>query len=391
MDELRLERALRAGPPFATAYAARPLALDQQIAMSAPARRLLTIVVVAGLLLTAVVAALVIGQLLRKDGPGALAIVREDGIYLVSGDSGELRQILPGVPDGEGGWCPSGPAGACGAARLIDASADGSRLAFTVGREPDQIGFYTTTDLYVVESDGTGLRLVHRDHGRVFTSDPLSPDGRLLAFAPGVGEPSEERTLSIVDLADGQSRSIQNASAPRWSPDGTWIAFSRQDKEFVDTWVMRADGTDQRLVVKGISSADVAWSPDALSLATVRGGHLRIVDTATTDAGPVIGEGLGEVAWSPNGTLIAASTGETLVIITVDGSSAERVVDPQVLGGRFAWSRDGRWLLWSSGHDASRSVMAYDTVERETRALIGRDQLGDGTGLGAPGFILIQD
>ena len=299
MDELRLERALRAGPPFASAPVVRPLLLDLEVARPAPAnaRRMLTIVAVVGLLLVAVVAALVIGQVLRKDGPGALTIVREDGIYVASLDSGELRQVLPGIPDGDGGWCPSGATGAfgtCGWASLIDASVDGSRLVFSVGREPDQDGFFATTDLYVVETNGTGLRLAHRDHGRRFTiKDPLSPDGRLLAFP--IGEASEERALSIVNLEDGQVRSITNAAAASWSPNGTWIAFGRQDNGFVDTWVMRADGTDQRLVVTGIGPESVAWSPDSLSLATLRYGQLRIVDIATTEAGPVVGKDLEDV------------------------------------------------------------------------------------------------
>jgi hypothetical protein len=75
MDELRLERALRAGPPYATQYIARPLSLSDEVLTNRTVitRRTLLLLAVVGLLLAATLAALAIGRLLRPEGTPALS------------------------------------------------------------------------------------------------------------------------------------------------------------------------------------------------------------------------------------------------------------------------------------------------------------------------------
>lgn len=56
--------------------------------------------------------------------------------------------------------------------------------------------------------------------------------------------------------------------APAWSPDGTRIAYLRQDAHgFPGVWVMNADGTAQRRLARNVfsfatSGSSLAWSPD---------------------------------------------------------------------------------------------------------------------------------
>jgi dipeptidyl aminopeptidase/acylaminoacyl peptidase len=87
-------------------------------------------------------------------------------------------------------------------------------------------GAATEIDLFVVRSDGTGLRVV--------------------AHTPN----AEERY-------------------PRWSPDHTKIAFVRD----LSLFVIDADGTHERVVAAGLTSewvAPPAWSPDGTRLVFVR-------------------------------------------------------------------------------------------------------------------------
>ena len=68
----------------------------------------------------------------------------------------------------------------------------------------------------------------------------------------------------------GQRRVIRNGVAPRWSPDGRLIAFTRSTSTNRalglfqrDVWVANADGSDQRNVSPDQLADDwlVGWSP----------------------------------------------------------------------------------------------------------------------------------
>jgi hypothetical protein len=109
MDELRLERALRAGPPFATQYIGRPLSLREEVLMTrtVTTRRTLLLLAVVGLLLAATLAALAIGSLLRPEGTPTLsqgryshtAVRLGDGrVLLIGGSRSELvGELVDGV------------------------------------------------------------------------------------------------------------------------------------------------------------------------------------------------------------------------------------------------------------------------------------------------------
>ena len=74
MDEQRLERALRQGPPFATRYVPSSLALDEQPVVRGPVSvgRLVLIVAVTALLLVGMLAGLAALGAFRDDARGRL-------------------------------------------------------------------------------------------------------------------------------------------------------------------------------------------------------------------------------------------------------------------------------------------------------------------------------
>jgi Tol biopolymer transport system component len=87
-----------------------------------------------------------------------------------------------------------------------------------------------------------------------------------------------------------------NAWDGAWSPDGTQIAFSRGDtgKDFdvktasvsYDIWIMDADGSNQRPLVRSDKGAEVGpfWSPDGTMIAYTSVGETRsvwVVDVAS--------------------------------------------------------------------------------------------------------------
>ncbi len=111
---------------------------------------------------------------------------------------------------------------------------------------------------------------------------------------------------------------IETASDPQISPDGLWVAYVRNwsdaitDKRYSNIWLVKSDGTGHRPVTSGKThDASPRWSPDGTRLAYTsdKGGsgqlYVRWNDTGesialTNGAIPPAGP-----TWSPDGKLIA--------------------------------------------------------------------------------------
>jgi len=109
-------------------------------------------------------------------------------------------------------------------------------------------------------------------------SDPqVSPDGRAVAFcvAP-LSKEGEHPTGTIMRApVDGSAppRPFTTGSgldnAPRWSPDGAWLAFisDRHERGKPALYLMPADGGEaERLVTERGEASDPRWSPDGARL-----------------------------------------------------------------------------------------------------------------------------
>ncbi|HEX8180795.1 MAG TPA: S9 family peptidase [Pyrinomonadaceae bacterium] len=104
-------------------------------------------------------------------------------------------------------------------------------------------------------------------------------------------------------------------NAPQVSPDGTQIVYTRRwtdkmnDKYEDEVWLMNADGTHNRFLVKG---AQPRWSPDGRRLAYVGAGQpggaqifVKWLDAAEETQLTHLERGPGNIVWSPDGKHIA--------------------------------------------------------------------------------------
>ena len=155
-------------------------------------------------------------------------------------------------------------------------SPDGSLIAFAGAmNEGDD------TDIFVMEPDGSGVRLLARTN-RYDRRPDWSPDGSRIVFDT-YGE------IWVASVDDSQVTQIQVSTpdgwpaAPIWSPNGRWIALTSYDSSTINgivhitrLWVVRPDGTDRRPLDDRKPDfwdwqLEPSWSPDGRSIAFIGG------------------------------------------------------------------------------------------------------------------------
>ena len=246
-----------------------------------------------------------------------------------------------------------------------------------------------------------------------FVSDPrLSPDGKLVAYVVTNVDQKQNRRHSAIWMAvtDGSrtpwpfTTSPQNASAPRWSPDGRFLAFlaarppaDGAAESRAQVYVLPLDGGEARRITNlknGVST--YTWSPDGTRFAcTSRSGpsdarpdakdhsdvrHYSHISYKFNDTGWfddrrshiwVVGLQTGEAKmitsgddwndtdpqWSPDGSRIAFVSNRTgkeydnnrnsdVWVIPAGGGELVRISDHPEEDNRPRWSPDGKTIAF---------------------------------------------
>ena len=226
---------------------------------------------------------------------------------------------------------------------------------------------------------------VTRDPG--LEVDPaLSPDGATLAYAAG---PTNAMQIYVRQVSGGRPVALtrdttDNFRWPRWSPDGSQIAYQANDGIYVvpalggaPRLVTRIDTTTLKFSVgSGSPIGGFDWSPDGTRIAWMLGYNadamiVKILSSGDTAVIKTPGAAFSP-AWSPDGHTMAMAVGNPAFIfgtgyfgntgatgiwlVPLDGSSATRVATDSALNVSPQWSPDGWTLYWVSDRDGSRDV-----------------------------------
>jgi len=259
------------------------------------------------------------------DGRRIAFVSRRDGnseIYVMNADGSGLRNMTRTPSnDLDPAWSPDGRAIAF--VKMILWKCPRPRA-----KTPCNNDVYEP-NLYVVNGDGSGLRRL-RTQWAALVNPSWSADGKTIRFG---------RYLFQAD-GSGQTELPRNVPANGiWSPDGKRIAFAHIDSSPANgtdanagLWVVNADGSNPRRVVRCAAGSNPAWSPDGRRIAFRRFNSDLYVANAD-------GSGLRRLtrhaenvprsfAWSPDGRTIAFLHNRELYIVKADGSGERSLTPP---------------------------------------------------------------
>ena len=152
-------------------------------------------------------------------------------------------------------------------------------------------------------------------------------------------------TVTGLYVVNADTKALRRVAAgrvydPTWSPDGSRLAFIR-DNQLVS---VSSDGTAEPVIASSVQPARPAWSPDGTRVAFIRGGAVFVVPAAGGEELQVGDGGACAVAWSPDGTHIAfasvAIMKNTLEIVRPDGSERQVLSTSISCDGKAVWSPD---------------------------------------------------
>jgi len=213
----------------------------------------------------------------------------------------------------------------------------------------------------VIADDAVAARSRLAKVGDQVTNFEISPDGKRALFGAH-GE------IFTVPAQFGNVRNITGTPgiherAPKWSPDGKWIAYISDRSGEDEVYLTAQDGTGEpQQLTKNADTYkyQIFWSPDSKKIMwSDKLQRLLYVDVATKEVVEVVKAERFEIphyTWAPDSRWIAYTKPEVDVLskvylYSVDTKKTTEVTDGWYQSGYPAFSSDGKYLFFVSDRD----------------------------------------
>jgi len=188
---------------------------------------------------------------------------------------------------------------------------------------------FISSDIYIMNADGSEKTRVTNDGWNNDQCSP-SPDGTKIAYE------REDREIFVININGTGGINLSdddnnNDGFPTWSPDGTKIAWVKNDFSNTEIWTMNVDGSNQQNIS---NSPERNQFPD----------------------------------WSPDGNQILYRTdGLELYVMNADGSNQHPIQPNPVFAAEGSFSPDGNNLVYYNTVSQPEIFVSNADGSNETR------------------------
>jgi dipeptidyl aminopeptidase/acylaminoacyl peptidase len=243
-------------------------------------------------------------------------------------------------------------------------SPDGDRVVYVRKHIGERNNYVTNLSMVDLEGNVTPWT-----QGQKGASHPRwSPDGSQIAFISGREEPASQ--IFLVPTAGGEARKLSNLPEGtiggfRWAPDGKRIAFTFRETPEDRTTKARKEREEKGLSTPPWEIDDVWYRLDGDGYFGNQRHKLCVLDVATGEhrvlyEGAVLGTY--HFDWSPDGTELAVvhsasrkpladPANDQIYRVDLQGQAWQLNGLPKGDKGPIRWSPDGRWLAYAGDVD----------------------------------------